>query len=295
MLPDVPVIVTVAAPVAALLVAVRVSVLLLVAEAGLNDAVTPLGRPEAARLTLPVKPFNLPTVTVLELPNPCASVRLAGEAVRLKSGGGVTVSASVAVWLRLPDVPVIVTVAAPVAALLLAVSVNVLLLVAEAGLNDAVTPLGRPEVARAALPVKPFNAATDTMLVPLFPCVIIKLPGDVDREKFGAAFTVSAKVVVWLRLPDVPVIVTVAVPVAALPLAVSVNVLLLVVEPGVNDAVTPLGKPEAAMLTLPVKPFNAATEIVLVPLVPCVIARLEGVVERLKSAVAAGVNVATDW
>jgi hypothetical protein len=228
----VPVIVTVVAPVAALLLAVSVSVLLLVAEAGLNDAVTPLGRPDAARLTLPAKPFNLPIVTVLEPLNPCASVRLAGDAVRLKSAGGVTVKESVAVWLRLPDVPVIVTVAVPVAALLLAESVSVLLVVVVAGLNEAVTPAGKPDAVRPTLPVKPFNAATDTVLVPLLPCVIVTLPGAVDREKFGAAFTVRATVAVWLRLPDVPVIVTLAVPVVALLLAVRVNVLLLVAELG---------------------------------------------------------------
>jgi hypothetical protein len=80
-----------------------------------------------------------------------------------------TVRASVAVWLRLPDVPVIVTVAVLVAALLLAVSVNVLLVVAEAGLNDAETPLGSPDAAKLTLPVKPFNAAMATVLLPLVP------------------------------------------------------------------------------------------------------------------------------
>ena len=59
-------IVTVAAPVVALLLAVRVSALVLVAELGLNDAVTPLGKPDAARLTLPVKPFCGVMATVLE-------------------------------------------------------------------------------------------------------------------------------------------------------------------------------------------------------------------------------------
>ena len=61
--------------------------------------------------------------------------------------------------------------------------------------------------------------------------------------------------VVWLRLPEVPVMVTVDVPVAALPLAVSVRLLVVVAEFGLNDAVTPLGRPEADKLTLPVKPF----------------------------------------
>jgi hypothetical protein len=55
-------------------------------------------------------------------------------------------------------------------------------------------------------------------------------------------------------LPDVPLTVTVTVPVVAVVLAVSVKVLVLVVLVGLKDAVTPLGRPEADKLTLPVKP-----------------------------------------
>ncbi len=63
----------------------------------------------------------------------------------------------------------IVTVAVPVVAVLLAVSVSVLLVVAEAGLNEAVTPLGRPDADRPTLPVKPFSGVTVTVSVPLLP------------------------------------------------------------------------------------------------------------------------------
>ena len=66
----------------------------------------------------------------------------------------------------------------------------------------------------------------------------------------------------------VPVIVMVAVPVVAVPVAVSVRVLVLAVEAGLNDAVTPEGRPEADKLTLPVKPFCGATVMVLVPVAP---------------------------
>ena len=59
-------IVTVEVPVAAVLLAVRVKELVVVAEIGLKDAVTPLGKPDAAKLTLPVKPFRGATVMVLE-------------------------------------------------------------------------------------------------------------------------------------------------------------------------------------------------------------------------------------
>jgi len=62
-------------------------------------------------------------------------------------------------------------------------------------------------------------------------------------------------VVVFIRLPDVPVMVTVDVPVVAVLLAVSVSVLVFAVVLGLNDAVTPLGRPDADKLTFPVKPF----------------------------------------
>jgi hypothetical protein len=64
------------------------------------------------------------------------------------------------------------------------------------------------------------------------------------------------------------VIVIVEVPVAALAAAVSVKELVVVAEAGLNDAVTPLGRPDADKLTLPVKPFRGATLMVLEPLNP---------------------------
>ena len=96
----------------------------------------------------------------------------------------------------------------------------------------------------------------------------VTLLGDAESEKSGAGLTVRLMVVVWVRLPEVPVMVTVTVPVVAVPLAVSVNVLVLVVLDGLNEAVTPLGNPEADKLTLPVNPLRGLTVIVLVPLLP---------------------------
>ena len=55
---------------------------------------------------------------------------------------------------------------------------------------------------------------------------------------------------------------------AAVALAVSVNELVVVAEAGLKDAVTPLGKPDAEKLTLPLKPFWGATVIVLDPFDP---------------------------
>jgi hypothetical protein len=91
---------------------------------------------------------------------------------------------------------------------------------------------------------------------------------------------VSERVAVLVKVSDVPLMVTVDVPVVAAALAVSVNVLVLVVLFGLNEAVTPLGKPEADKLTLPVKPFCGMTVIVLVPIVPCTMVMFAGDAER---------------
>jgi len=61
----------------------------------------------------------------------------------------------VVVAIRLPEVPVTVTVCCPVLAELLAVSVSVLFPVVGFGARDAVTPLGRPDTERFTLPVNP--------------------------------------------------------------------------------------------------------------------------------------------
>jgi hypothetical protein len=220
-----------------------------------------------------VRPRSLSTVAELKLlwlrvvivlvPLPKRTLKAFGEAVSLKFHNGLTLIVICAVALRLPDVPSIVTVTDPVAAVALAVKVSVLLLVAGLGLNAAVTPLGQPAAERVTLPLKPFAGVMLIVLVPWLPSTMLTLAGDAESVKFGVPFTLRLNVVVRVRLPDVPVIVTVAVPVAAVALAVKVSVLLLVAGLGLNAAVTPLGKPPAESVTLPVKPFTGVRVIVL--------------------------------
>jgi len=97
-----------------------------------------------------------------------------------------------------------------------------------------------------------------------------------------AAVTVRETVVVSVRLPDTPVMVTVDVPVAAEALAVRVKVLVEVVGFVLNPDVTPLGRPEADNVTLPVKPSTGVTVIVLVPLLPWLMVTLVGDADSVK-------------
>ena len=83
------------------------------------------------------------------------------------------------------------------------------------------------------------------------------------------------------KLPETPVTVTLKVPSAAVLLAVSVKALVLAVLLGLNDAVTPLGRPDADKLTLPLKPFCGTTVMVLAPLVPWTTLRLLGEANRV--------------
>jgi len=205
-----------------------------------------------------------------------------------------TVKAMVALWVSVPEVPVTVTVAVPTVAVAEAVSVSVEVALLFAGgvtglvENAAVTPLGKPVAVSVVAELKLSTLVIVMVLVPLVPCVTVREAGDAPMVKFGvaAALTVSARVVVATRLPEVPVMVTVAVPVVAVALAVSVSTLVEVVGFVPNVAVTPLGRPDAARVTLPVNPPTSVTVMVLVPLPPWVMVRLLGESESVKLCVA---------
>lgn len=187
--------VTVDVPFAAVEPAVKVSVLLVVAGLGTKLAVTPLGKPEADNVTLPLKLLDGVIVIALVPVVPCTIVKLLGLAERTKVGDALTVSAIVVVSVKLPDVPVTVTVAAPVLADALAVKVNMVLDVAGFELKAAVTPLGNPDAEKVTLPVKPFAGVIVIVLVAVVPCTTATLLGLADKENVGSGFTVKAIVV----------------------------------------------------------------------------------------------------
>ena len=85
--------------------------------------------------------------------------------------------------------------------------VTLLVLVVASGLKAAVTPLGNPDTLRFTLPLKPFCPATLMVLLPLPVRATVRLLGEEERLKLGTN-TVSPTVVVPLRLPEAPVMVS---------------------------------------------------------------------------------------
>lgn len=105
---------------------------------------------------------------------------------RLPAGGATsTVRATLMVVVRLPDVPVIVTVAPPVLAEPLTERLSVLAEEVLGGLRLAVTPDGRPEAVRFTVPVKPCKGITFRAIDPLAVCCNVNAFGDAESVNFG--------------------------------------------------------------------------------------------------------------
>src|ERR1700675_3419210 len=104
-------------------------------------------------------------------------------------------------------------------------------------------------------------------------------------------------VVVWTIEPEVPVTVTLVVPVVAVGEAVKVKVeVALPFAGGVTGlvekaAVTPVGKPVALSVVAELKLFWLVIVTVLVPVPPCVTATEEGEAPMVKFGVAAAFTV----
>jgi hypothetical protein len=161
------------------------------------------------------------------------------------------VSAMVVLLERLPQVPVMVTVEVPNAAVLATEKVTTVLS-AVAAAKLAVTPEGKPEADNATVPSNPYRAKIAMADVRLAPGVMLTLPGIAARVKPGVVM-VSAMVTLADTLPDVPVIVTVDVPAAAVFAVEKVTTLLPAVAV-LKLAVTPVGKPVAASATVSLNP-----------------------------------------
>jgi hypothetical protein len=196
--PLLPVMLTLPVPAVAVAAAARVSTLVEGVAEALKLAVTPLGRPLAASATLPVKPPDGVTEMVDVPLAPWTTDTAEGLAERLKAGTGAAVTARETrlVLISEPLVPVMVITVVCAAAALEAVKVRTDELVDEAGLKEAVTPLGTPLIEKLTLPVKPPAGATAIVDVPLLPWTSERLDGLADSVKPGPATGVNIKVAI---------------------------------------------------------------------------------------------------
>src|ERR1700722_3313435 len=191
------------------------------------------------------------------------------------AGAGLTVSAILVVAVNVPDVPVMMTFEVPAVAVLLAVSVSTLDPVVGLVLNTAPTPVGSPDAANVTLPANPPASITVTVSVMADPSVTDRVAADAVSVKLGVCMVlmVSETAELAVSAPEVPVIVSVVVPEAAALPAVRVSTLDPVVGLVPNEAVTPVGSPDTASVTLPANPPAGATVMVSATLPPWVTVR----------------------
>lgn len=155
----------------------------------------------------------------------------------------------------------------------------------------AVTPAGSPVMAIETVPLKELSAVASTLTFePVAPAIIVSDVGDTASVKSGAggggAETVKATVTEWLKVPEVPVSAIIAVPAAAVDAAMSVT---FCAAPGIRVsvaglAVTPVGRPLMATVTVPEKPFDGtALTLIVCPAPPETSATVAGVEASEKS------------
>jgi hypothetical protein len=210
--PEVPVIATDDVPAVAELLAANVTTLLALVGSVPKVAVTPLGKPEAAKVTEPVNGLTSVTLMVSVPFAPCVIDSADADGVSEKPPVvvDVTVSDRVVVAVSVPEVPVMVTVEVPGVAELLAANATALAPVVGSVPNAAVTPLGKPDATRDTEPANGLTSATEIVSVALAPCATESVAADDFREKLPVAappqvVPLTAKEVgTALVLPHVP-------------------------------------------------------------------------------------------
>ena len=192
---------------------VRVELAPLLTLVGLKEAVAPLGRPLALKLTVWEAPLVVAVEMVLVVLLPCATLTMAGLALMEKSGGwGLTVSETVVLWVAEGPAPVTVTLTVPVGVdeVVAIVMVELPPVVTLVGLKLAVAPLGKPLALKLTVCEEPVVSAVEMVLVPLAPWVTVTVVGLALMEKSpGPWVTVSDTLVEWVVEVPVPVTVTV--------------------------------------------------------------------------------------
>jgi hypothetical protein len=122
----------------------------------------------------------------------------------------------------------------------------------------AVTPAGAPETAKLTVPKAP-RRVVDTVAARGAPPdvrFIVAGASAIAKSTAGGVGTVTASVAACVLVPSVPITDTTYAPGAAFDVAVIVSVALppAVTDVGVSVAVTPVGTPDTAKLTVPAAP-----------------------------------------
>ncbi len=152
--------------------------------------VTPVGSPLTVTVTVPVKPFAGVACNVICDPGaPSTIVSLCGVTASEKSAGGgggrAIVTATVAVWVSEPELPVRVSVPVPAWAEAPALKVTVCAAPGARLRVDglAVTPAGSPVNVTVTTPVNPFTPVVETLICVVDPVAIATTPGLTRRPK----------------------------------------------------------------------------------------------------------------
>jgi hypothetical protein len=202
--PEVPVIVTGYVPATVVEATAKVTKVELVDEVGLKVAVTPVGWPDAANVTLPANGLMSVTVMVSVPLAPVAIDKLTAEGVSTKPPAAVIVIVMVYVSVVVPEVAVMVIEYVPGGVEQPALSVSVLLPLVIVP-NTAVTPEGKPDAERATAPVNPPVSVTGLGNFPEPHCGT-DMGGKGPTVKPDVV-TVSVMEVVAVNVPEVPVMV----------------------------------------------------------------------------------------
>jgi len=212
------------------------------------------------------------TVIAAETVEPLAGLVIETAGGVVSGGGLLTVNVNVVVRVRELPVPVTVIVDDPVGVDAEVVSVNVDEQVGlhEAWGNEAVVPAGRPDAANETDCVVPETRVAVIVLDADCPWTTDLFP-PLESEKSkdggggGGAFTVNVNVVVRDTEPPAPVTVIVDDPVGvdAEVVSVSVDEQAGLHDAGENEAVVPVGRPDAANKTDCVVPETRVAVIVL--------------------------------
>jgi len=160
-----------------------------------------------------------------------------------------------------------IDVPAEVLPIVVTVSVELPAPVTVAGEKLAVAPAGKPLALSVTAAANPFSVPIFVVYVAALPFTTVcvdGVPAIVKSGGGGCAFTTKITIVVCVRLPLTPWIVSVDVPAGVFPLVVTVNVEFPASVTVADEklAVAPAGNPVAASVTTPPNPFNAPIVVV---------------------------------